>query len=449
MNKMKALETKLSHLSSVLLGLTFWLAGSAQAEQINLTATLATPVIQAGKPQKAFLKVAMTGFALPTREQRAPANVAIVIDKSGSMAGERIDNARRAAIMAVDGMGSNDIVSVIAFDDKVDVVTPATKVTDKNLIRAAIARIRPGGGTGLFAGVSKGASEVRKFLDKNRVNRVILLSDGQANVGPSTPAELGQLGSSFAREGISVSTIGVGLGYNEDLMTQLAGYSDGNHAFVENPQDLARIFKQEFGDVSSVVAQEIDVSIHLKYGIRPIRILGREGEISNDVVHLRMNQLYSEQEKFVILEVEIPAGKAGQNMNLAAVNVSYLNMQSKNKDSMSRAVAVGFSDSAEVVAKAVDKKVMTSAVQQVSNVTSKQALKLRDEGKVEEARRVLDDNAVYLNSQRSVTEVDALKKLEVESQGYSAGFSAPEAEWNAKRKSMKADQYRVEKQQKQ
>lgn len=442
---MKTLQTQLG---KVLLGLTFWLAGAAQAEQINVTATLATPVIQAGKAQKAFLKVAMTGFALPVRDNRAPANVAIVIDKSGSMSGERIVNARNAAIMAVNGMGPNDIVSIVAFDDKVEVVTPATKVTDKNMIKTAIERIEVGGGTGLFAGVSKGAKEVRKFLDRTRVNRVILLSDGQANIGPSTPAELGQLGSSFAREGISVTTIGLGLGYNEDLMTQLAGYSDGNHAFVENPRDLARIFKQEFGDVSSVVAQEIEVTIRLNLGVRPIRILGREGEISNDVVRLRMNQLYSEQEKFVILEVEIPAGKAGQNLNFAAVDVSYLNMKSKSKDAMSRKVAVAFSDSSEAVAKAVDRKTMTSAVQQVANVRSKEALQLRDEGKIEQAKKVLDDNAAYLGAQKGLVDEEVARQLESESRANSAAFSAPAPEWNAKRKSMKADQYRVEKQQK-
>jgi Ca-activated chloride channel family protein len=445
---MKTLGAQMGQLSKVVLGLAFWFAGAAQAKQIELTATMATPVVQAGKPQTAFLKVAMTGFALPSQSSRAPANVAIVIDKSGSMAGDRLVNARNAAIMAVDGMGRNDIVSVLAFDDTVEVIAPATKVTDKESIKRAIARIRTGGGTGLFAGVSKGAWEVRKFLDKTRVNRVILLSDGQANVGPSTPAELGQLGSSFAREGISVTTIGLGLGYNEDLMTQLAGYSDGNHAFVENPQDLARIFKQEFGDVSSVVAQEIDVKIILKRGIRPIRILGREGEISNDTVHLRMNQLYSEQEKFIILEVEIPAGKVGQNMDLAGVNVSYLNMQSKNKDSMTRSVAVGFSDSEAVVAKAIDKKTMTSAVQQVSNLRSKQALQLRDEGKLEEAQKVLEDNAGYLQAQRGIISSESADTLEFNSRRDAAAIAAPAKDWNLKRKSMKEEQYKTDKQQK-
>lgn len=421
----------------------------AQAREVDLNATLATPMIKAGQSQTAFLKVALTGFALPSQGGRAPVNVAFVIDKSGSMAGDRMVHARQAAMMAVNGLGPNDIVSVIAFDDRVEVVVPATKVADKAAITSQIERIQIGGSTGLFAGVSKGAKEVRKFFDKTRVNRVILLSDGQANIGPSTPAELGQLGSSFGREGISVTTIGLGLGYNEDLMTQLAGYSDGNHAFVANPQDLERIFRQEFGDVGSVVAQEVEVTIrlHLGVGMRPVRIIGREGEIVGGTVRLRMNQLYSEQEKFMILEVQVPPGKVGESLNLAEVDVSYLNMQSKNKTSLSRSVTVNFTDSAETVAQATDKKAMASAVQQISNARSKAALQLRDEGKVEEARAVLNENADYLQRNAQSLDAPVLREMEAASRSSAAAVSAPAPEWNASRKSMKEQQYKLEKQQ--
>ncbi len=103
----------------------------------------------------------------------------------------------------------------------------------------------------------KGSSEVRKFINRNRVNRVILISDGIANVGPSSPEALGNLGASLGKEGISVTTIGLEAEYNEDLMTKLAMYSDGNHAFAETPQDLARIFDHEFNDILSVIAQDV------------------------------------------------------------------------------------------------------------------------------------------------------------------------------------------------
>lgn len=428
-------------------------AHGVQAKTIDFSASLATPVVQAGKAQTAFLKVALTGFELASQGDRPLANVAIVIDKSGSMSGERIERAKEAATMAVNGLGSNDIVAILAFDNTVDVVVPATKVSDKSRIAQAIANIRVAGGTGLFAGVSKGAAEVHKFLDKTRVNRVILLSDGQANIGPSSPAELGQLGAMLARQGISVTTIGLGTDYNEDLMTQLAANSDGNHAFVENSRDLARIFQREFGDVGSVVAQEVELTIRLKHGIRPLRILGREGEITDGVVRLRMNQLYSQQEKYVVLEVEVPAGKAGAQIDLAAVDVSYLNMHSKSKDNLSRTVAVSFSASTEAVAKATDKKVMESAVQQVSNEMSKEALRLRDSGKVDEAKQVMKANTSYLADKAvslgsASAPAPALAAMEAESRSQATKLDSKDnAEWNVSRKKMKEDQFKLEKQQ--
>lgn len=447
---MKPLLHPLRHLLKAALGLL--VAGNACAATIEFTANLATPVIKAGQTQTAFLKVGLTGFALPAQGERPAANVALVIDKSGSMAGDRIERAKEAAVMAVQGLSANDIVAVIAFDNTIEVVTPATKVTDKEAITRAIRGIRVAGGTGLFAGVSKGAQEVRKFLDKTRVNRVILLSDGQANIGPSSPSELGQLGAMLAREGISVTTIGLGNGYNEDLMTQLAGYSDGNHAFAQNSADLTRIFQREFGDVGSVVAQEIELTIRLKRGIRALRILGREGDIADGVVRLRMNQLYSQQEKYVVLEVEVPAGKVGDNFDLAAVDVAYLNMQSKGKDKLSRAVAVSFSESQDAVAKATDKKVMVSAVEQVSNQMNKEALELRDKGRVDEAKKAMEKTASYLDANAASLggeAAGALKPLQAATRSQAATIDSKNSEeWNVQRKKMKEDQFKLDKQQK-
>ena len=425
--------------------------GAANAAAIDFSVSLATPVIKAGKTQTAFLKVGMTGFALPAQGERPPANVALVIDKSGSMAGDRIARAKQAATMAVHSLGANDIISVIAFDNTVEVVIPATRVTDQPLITRAIQGIQAAGGTGLFAGVSKGAAEVRKFIDKNRVNRVILLSDGLANVGPSSPAELGQLGAALGRQGISVTTIGLGTAYNEDLMTQLAGFSDGNHAFVENARDLDRIFQREFGDVASVVAQEVELTIRLKHGIRPVRILGREGEMGRDTVRLRMNQLYSQQEKYVVVEVEVPPGKAGERLDLASMDVTYLNMQSRNQDKLSRSVAVSFSESDDAVAKATDKKAMVAAVEQVANTMSKQALDLRDQGKVEEAKKLMEKNASYLSSNRQVLGKDGegLRSMETDTRKQAESIGSGSGEnWNVQRKSMREYQYRIDNQQK-
>src|SRR5205085_8842601 len=130
------------------------------------------------------------------------------------------------------------------------------RVGDGRRLEEAICSIEAGGNTALHGGVSRGAAEIRRHLDDGHyVNRIILLSDGLANVGPSTPEELGRLGTSLMKEGISVTTIGLGLGFNEDLMTRLAQRSDGNTYFVESSADLPRIFAAELGDVLNVVAR--------------------------------------------------------------------------------------------------------------------------------------------------------------------------------------------------
>ncbi|MCC6699262.1 MAG: VWA domain-containing protein, partial [Candidatus Hydrogenedentes bacterium] len=245
-------------LVSICAGLAILLAsGSALAAQARLDANLATPVLLEGGKQTAYLRVALTGQPLPSAEKRTPVNVAIVVDRSGSMQGEKIYAAREAAKMAVDRLRPDDIVSIVAYQSTVEVLLPATRASDTASIHQAIDRITANGSTALFAGVSKGAGEVRKFLDKTRVNRIILLSDGLANVGPSSPGELEDLGRSLGSEGIAVTTLGLGLDYNEDLMTRLAQRSDGNHMFVENTTDLAKAYSIEFGDVMSVVAQDV------------------------------------------------------------------------------------------------------------------------------------------------------------------------------------------------
>ena len=433
----------------ITLFLTSLLALPAQARQIELSAELGTPVVEAGRAHKTFLKISLTGFELSGLKERTPANVALVLDESGSMTGEKLEEAKEAALLAVDLLNGDDILSIISYDSHVKVLVPATRVADKSDIRRALRAMKAGGQTALFAGVSKGAREIRKFIDKERVNRIILLSDGQANVGPSTTTELGELGMSLGKEGISVTTIGLGAGYNEDLMANLAGYSDGNHAFVENPEDLVKIFNYEFGDVLSVVAQDLLIRIEFEDGILPLRILGRNGEIIGREVTTRMNQLYSDQEKYVLLEVEVPEGTADQTRDLASVTVSYQNMANRQQEDVHDKVTVRYSTSGDDVAKSRNREVVTTATKQVANEMSKQALKLRDEGKREEAQSLLNSSADFVRSQGAILGGEEKEELEAFSAEVESDADAItlDKEWDRTRKAIRAKQYRQDTQQ--
>ncbi|MBE9398788.1 VWA domain-containing protein [Pontibacterium sp. N1Y112] len=431
-----SLSTLLLPLVAIVLSLS-----TAQAREITLTTNLATPVMAADETHKTFIKISLEGFKQEQHEERIPANIAIVLDKSGSMNGDKIQQARKAAIMAIKRLNAQDIVSVVSYDSRVQVVVPATKVSDKHQIANAIRNIRANGNTALFAGVSKGAQELRKFLDHNKVNRVILLSDGLANVGPSSANELGKLGLSLAKEGMSVTTIGLGLGYNEDLMTQLAGFSDGNHAFVENAEDLAQVFQYEFGDVLSVVAQGVNINIHCKNGIKPLRILGREAEIRGNRITTRMNQLYSEQEKFIILEVEVPARGVTNDLEVAEVDVSYTNLYSQQAQSLKNRVLASFSQSDKQIQEAVDVKTYEAAAEQVANEESRKAIQLRDQGDIEGARSVLKSSATYLDTLGQ--SLSSPKLLEQKAEALQdAEELENDQDWNKKRKELKERQYK-------
>ncbi len=434
----------------LLIVVSVFLTTSAGARTIDLQVNLGTPVMEAGKNQKTFLKIGLRGFDLPEESDRAPVNLAIVLDRSGSMAGEKLARAREAAIKAIGLLQSGDIVSVVTYDSVVNVVVPATRVSDKQSIYASIRRIRDGGRTALFAGVSKGASEVRKFLDKTRVNRVILLSDGLANIGPSTPSELGQLGASLGKEGISVTTIGLGLGYNEDLMTQLAGMSDGHHAFVQNSADLNRIFAAEFNTALTVVANQFTIIIKCANSIRPIRVLGRHAEIIGQDVHVKLNQLSSNQEKYVMLEVEVPPGIAGETRDLALVDVSYLDLRAKKRDSLQSSVSVNFSKTREDVKKSVNQPVMDSAAEQIVNQLSKEAVELRDQGKPEAAKDHLNLGLDSLKGSLSSSGAASSPRFEAleEEVHQDADELDDNRNWNKKRKSMRQRQFKYDNQQK-
>ncbi len=394
----------------------FLMVGGLQplpAGQVSLDVSPVRSVLKAGEKQMTWIRVGLDGFQLTSDTPRPATNVAIVLDKSGSMQGEKIRRAREAAIDALHLLSHGDIISIITYDSTVNVLIPATKLTDRKSVIEKIRTITAGGNTALFGGVSKGAAEVRKFLDKQRVNRVILLSDGLANVGPSAPGELGSLGSSLLKENISVTTLGLGLGYNEDLMAQLASQSGGNHYFIEQASELADIFRREFDDVLSVVAQEVDVTVNIPEGIRPVRVLGNDADINGQQVVTRLASIYSQQNKHVVIEVETPSSNPGTSSQLAAVMVSYTNMETRETDQLSGTAQVKFSDSDQAVADSLNRSVLADVVALVSSEKNKLATRYLDEGNLAMCRITLTENAGYLetNSRLCPEARDRLSRL--------------------------------------
>jgi len=298
------------------LGVTTLAIPAAQASVV-LDVRPVQPLLEASdRPQRATLKISLEGIAQPSSSERGPVNMVLVLDRSGSMQGDKIENLRRAALGVVDRMGSRDVISVVAYDTREEVLIPAMPVRDKETIRRKIRSIQADGSTALFAGVSKGLAQARIYRGGGRATRVVLLSDGQANIGPSSPSQLAALGRSAAREGIPVTTVGLGLGYNEDLMSQLAQASDGNHDFAAEPTDLVRIFDRELGDAQDVVASDIVVKFHCPDNVRLIRVIDQDAQIDGQDLTMRWSQISGGQKRYILVEVEVPGSREGMRLSL-------------------------------------------------------------------------------------------------------------------------------------
>ena len=393
-------------------------------QKIGLDARLALPIMKGGEAQKNYLRVALQGCTPEPNQSRTPVNVALVIDRSGSMSGERLAQAKAAAIMAVSRLDHRDIASVVMFDDTADVVMQAQPVHNSALFINAIQQIFARGSTAIHAGVLTGAGEVRRYKEAKRLNRVILLSDGQANRGPSLPADFSVLGSALLREGISVSTIGLGLGYNEDLMLALARAGDGNHAFAREPTDLIQIFNKEFDDVLASCAQTVSIDIELKPGVRVVRALSRDGTIDGNRAQFHMNQVYAATEHYVLMEIEADKDLKAGEQEIGIVKVAYTLPGNGAREAQDMTVRARLGGSEEEVKAGADKTVAEAVVEQVTRNRTQEAILLRDAGKTEEANKLLLQNAAEINAFVK-TQPEASQRLrDMEGQYWSMG-SAP------------------------
>lgn len=445
------MKSKITILAAGLVLAAATLAGAARtaSRDVLCRIELDRGVLPADAPQRAIMKVTLDAPALERAGDRPPVNLAIVLDRSGSMSGEKIEKAREAAIEALRRLGPSDVFSLVIYDDRVETIIPAQEARNTEWMESRIREIRSRGNTALFAGVSQGAAEVRRNLEGRYVHRILLLSDGLANVGPSAPDDLGRLGASLLKENISVTTVGVGTDYNEDLMTRLAQNSDGNTYFVEDHRDLPRIFAAELGDVLNVVARSVVLKIRCLNGARPIRIIGRDGRMTRDGVEIQLNQLYGGQQKYALVEVEVPAGAEDQVLEIASADCRYRSALTDRDGASTSRVQARFSRREDDVVRSANVTVQEEYIRNEIAVAKDRAVEQWDDGRREEAVRDLRKKSDELK------EVGATYGVSVEvldeSEALSGAASKLDAEGMDKsdRKRYRTDSYQQRNQQRQ
>ncbi len=408
------------------------------AHSVNVEISPSQSVIDSEQKSTVYLRVNLQGEKLESTSQRSALNVALVLDRSGSMMGEKMEQTKVAAKAFVDRLDPNDIVSIVIYDDKIEVLYPASKINDRQKIKDKIDSIEARGSTALYGGVQKGAQELRKFISSERINRIILLSDGQANVGLSSPEALGELGKSLVQEGISVTTLGLGMGYNEDLMTKLAYMSDGNHKFLKNNEEIEYFFNKELGVISSVAAQHVEVSIVCDQGVIPIKMLDVDAKINGKNVSAGFNQIYGNHSRYMLLALEVDPQKMGDKESVATVTIHYFDTRTKEQKVIQKKVMLHLSTDKNVIEKSHNQDVDISVVEQQATINSVDALKLRDGNNIGGAKRALEKNIQMLEQQSATLQSGVLQKMVESNKADLKNLDTPE--WSEQRKMMKDTQ---------
>jgi Ca-activated chloride channel homolog len=345
-------------------------------------------------PQEVVIKIDLSAIAGRRKVHRTPLNLAVVLDKSGSMTGAKLEKAKQAAMLLVDRLAPDDIFSLVIYSDQAHVLAPAQRVEDKGALKEKIQSIEANGSTALYAGVKLGADQLGEFFSSRRINRVILLSDGLANVGPSSPRQLRRLGRDLAERGISVTTIGVGDDYNEDLMAGLAEASDANYYYVQDTEKLPAIFAKELGELLTVAARDVRIEIICPDGVKPLGFIGRAEKFENQRAVVNLSQFTTGQDRYLFLRCIVNRDQP----EVTRVNVSYKDEFDNDREQSATGTAkIDFTDSQKVSDKSLNGAVYAEKELMLTAVAKDEAIAQADAGNYQQAATILKAQSAALN----------------------------------------------------
>jgi Ca-activated chloride channel family protein len=199
------------------------------------------------------------GFGTSTA--RTPLNLCLVIDRSGSMEGAPLDYVKQACNYVVDMLTGNDILSIVTFEETVDVLMPPQRVTNKQPIKDGIQRLMAGNTTNLYDGMSLGVQQVVGVQEPGRATRLVVLTDGDPTAGIKDFGALTAYASEIKSKGITATFLGFGPDYNEELLSSLAKRAGGNYYYIPQPQMIPDIFRVELDKLMTTVARNLQLTV--------------------------------------------------------------------------------------------------------------------------------------------------------------------------------------------
>ncbi len=328
--------------------------------------------------------------ARAARGVERPVNLALVIDRSGSMSGQKIADARVAAAQMVDLLREGDRVAIVSYSDGVHANVPSVVIegaADREGVKDAIRRIGSSGSTNLSGGLIEGHAQVRAHLDSDKVNRVILISDGLANRGVTAVPALNRIAREASQEGIVTSTLGLGADYHEDLMTAVADHGGGAYYFAAESSEIAGILAGEVSQMMATVARQGTLELTLPEGISIDEVFGYAWQQEGPTAIVRLGDVFAGQSRALLLRLRAPK-KAG-SFALGALGVAYQDMNASERRMASAELSVVVTRDAKRAEHTLDKEV-AARIAEIELATSMQkAAALVQEGKYDQAKQEL------------------------------------------------------------
>jgi Ca-activated chloride channel family protein len=319
---------------------------------------------------------------------RRPAlNLSMVLDRSGSMDGDKMERAREAAQYCIDQLLSTDRFSVIIFDNQIEVLIPSQHAENKAALKESLARIFARNSTALHEAWVRGGMQVSEHLTEGAVNRVLLITDGQANVGETNIDRIVSQSKGLNERGVSTSTIGIGDDFNEDLLLPMAQSGGGNAWHVERSEDMQRIFAVELEGLIAQLAHTVTLGLIPADGVRLSDVLN-DFELG-ETGRYKLPNLQAGSPLEVVVQLRVPAQPASTKLRLLDLRLGYTPQEMKAAEVVKHALELEFDDEGAVEQLPVNHLVAKSVRLLMNARARREAMRHMDAGNYTLAKQVV------------------------------------------------------------
>jgi Ca-activated chloride channel family protein len=387
----------------------------------------------APEAEKVELVIRFKAPALPSSAgDRAPLALALVIDRSGSMdENGKLNYAKSAAANLVRQLNDKDVASLVVYDSKVEELFPARHMTSANRqkILRFINSLEPGGSTFLSGGLEAGARQMER-ADSPGQKRVILLSDGLANVGVSDHSSLAAMAARIRQKGVSLTTMGLGRDYDEDLMQLIAQRGGGNYYYIRRPQDAERYFASELKGIMAGVSKNITLTFTLNDNVLEVMVYGYTLERQEREYALDISDFYGEEERTMVMELTVKPAGGGQVLDLGSLNLRYQSLaENGGPETVVLPLRVEVSPDAQLQQASINREAQAQVLAARVDANYAKALDEAKAGNYEQAEAIVADNKVLLAESPLTAGNELLsgklEAMDLESQRISAVAAAP------------------------